>query len=322
VRSLRSGEVAGDNPWDAWTLEWATTSPPPPENFDSLPPIRGARPLWDLKHPEDPDEPGWEEAPEPAAPQVAEDAGFHAPALERGHETIVPVFAALAITMMGVGLLTSLIVSLAGILLLFVVVAVWMSAPFPESGVAPDPKARFTTPGLGMLIFLGSEAVFFGALFSSAIHLRVHTGTTGAFGLALGVPIFNTVVLISSGVTAHYALVALRKGRGGWYSFLLILTILLGATFLIAMAWEYSHVGLHLSSGVEGSVFFTLTGFHGAHVTAGLLFLTFLFVRITRQRRLAVAVGDGGLGMMEAGTYYWHFVDAVWVAVFFIVYLL
>jgi len=55
LRSLRKGEVAGDDPWDAWTLEWATTSPPPEYNFASAPVVRSRRPLWDLKHPEDPD---------------------------------------------------------------------------------------------------------------------------------------------------------------------------------------------------------------------------------------------------------------------------
>lgn len=173
-----------------------------------------------------------------------------------------------------------------------------------------------------MLIFLGSEVVFFGSLIAAAVHLRIHTSSLGPFRLGLALPIVNTVVLISSGVAAHYALASLRRGRSGWYSFLLVLTVILGAVFLGGQAWEYTHVGFGLSSGVKGSAFFTLTGFHGAHVTAGILFLTFVFIRITRQRRLAAATGDGGIGMMEAGTYYWHFVDAVWVAVFVVVYLL
>ena len=174
-----------------------------------------------------------------------------------------------------------------------------------------------------MLIFLGSEVVFFGSLIAAAVHLRIHTGTPRPLrSRALSLPIVNTVVLISSGIAAHYALVGLRKGRRGWFSFLLVLTIFLGAIFLGGQAWEYTHVGFGLSSGVEGSTFFTLTGFHGAHVTAGILVLLFVFVRIRRQWRLQTATGDGGTGMMEAGTYYWHFVDAVWVAVFVVVYLL
>jgi cytochrome c oxidase subunit 1 len=55
IRSVRHGAAAGNDPWDAWTLEWLTTSPPPVHNFDEVPPVRSARPLWDLKHPDDPD---------------------------------------------------------------------------------------------------------------------------------------------------------------------------------------------------------------------------------------------------------------------------
>ena len=55
IRSLRHGEIAGDDPWDAWTLEWTTPSPPPAYNFEQIPTVRSRRPLWDLKHPDDPD---------------------------------------------------------------------------------------------------------------------------------------------------------------------------------------------------------------------------------------------------------------------------
>jgi heme/copper-type cytochrome/quinol oxidase subunit 3 len=68
VRSLRNGALAGDNPWDAWTLEWATTSPPPPHNFERVPPVRGRRPLWDLAHPTAPETPAADDAPSDVAP--------------------------------------------------------------------------------------------------------------------------------------------------------------------------------------------------------------------------------------------------------------
>jgi cytochrome c oxidase subunit I len=324
LRSWRSGEEAGDNPWDAWTLEWATTSPPAPDNFTSLPAVNSARPLWDLKHPDDPDEPGWSDAAESVERASNGDPGPHDALPAHAHETLVPLFTGMAVLVMALGLLTSLLVSLFGILFLFVVAALWISTRFPETESLPPPNARFTTPGLGMLVFLGSETVFFGSLLAAAVHLRIHTGTIGEFGLGLVLPAVNTVVLLSSGIAAHYALVNLRKGRSGWFSFLVVVTVVLGAAFLGGQAWEYTHVGFGLSSGIEGSVFFTLTGFHGAHVTVGILVLTYIFIRITRQRRFAAKTPGGGsaLGLMEAGTYYWHFVDAVWVAVFVVVYLL
>ena len=106
--------------------------------------------------------------------------------------------------------------------------------------------------------------------------------------------------------------------------------------FLGGQAWEYTHAGFGLSSGLTGSSFFTLTGLHGFHVTGGLLLLVYLFFARPRDRRRRrpgppqprhrhrrrCARGTGTSGMVEAATYYWHFVDAVWVVIFVVVYLL
>ncbi|HJW75157.1 MAG TPA: cytochrome c oxidase subunit I, partial [Thermoleophilia bacterium] len=314
VRSLRSGELAGDDPWDAWTLEWATTSPPPSQNFSSLPPVHSPRPLWDLKHPEAPDEPAPADAGDgelAGTPGGGKDGAAHGPVHETGHATALPLYAGAAITIMAVGLLSALLVSIVGILLLFVVVAVWLGTPMPPAYAPHEQGERFSTVGLAMLVFLGSEVVFFASLIAAYVHLRVHSGVlTTDPGLELTLPIVNTVILLSSGVMAHFAQTSLRKGRSGWFTFYLVMAVALGAVFLGIQAWEYTHAGFGLSSGVLGSGFFTLTGFHGAHVTVGILLLVYLFVRITRQRRAGAVTGDGGTGMIDAGTYYWHFVDA------------
>ena len=93
--------------------------------------------------------------------------------------------------------------------------------------------------------------------------------------------------------------------------------------FLSGQAWEYSHLGFGLTAGTAASSFFLLTGFHGLHVACGIGVLVYLLVRSSRERRRGQgATSPGTSGMVDAGTYYWHFVDAVWVVVFVVVYLL
>jgi cytochrome c oxidase subunit 3 len=107
------------------------------------------------------------------------------------------------------------------------------------------------------------------------------------------------------------------------FNFYLVLTVLLGAAFIGGQAWEYSHMGFGLSGGLLASTFYTLTGFHGLHVLCGLGLLVFLLFRANRERRRGVTVpSPGTAGMVDSATYYWHFVDAVWVVVFVVVYLL
>jgi cytochrome c oxidase subunit I+III len=334
VRSLLVGEPAGDDPWDGWTLEWATSSPPAHGNFATLPVVRSDLPLWDVKHPGERLSPITSDR-QPVYDTATAVAALHAEPSHADHWTKLPFLTAIAILIVGIGLLTNLLVSLLGIALLLILAGLWMSARWtvPEPPVMP--RQRFTALGAGTLLFLGSETVLFGALIGADLHLRIHSGLTlGIHGrLPTTLPIVNTVILMTSGIAAHYALTSYRKGRTAWFRFCLVATMVLGAVFLGGQAWEYTHAGFGLSSGLTGESFFALTGLHGAHVTAGLLLLGYLFFRAARDRRrrpagepgsaaAAIARGTGTPGMVEAAVYYWHFVDAVWVVIFVVVYLL
>ncbi|MBT8124595.1 MAG: cytochrome c oxidase subunit 3 [Gammaproteobacteria bacterium] len=134
-------------------------------------------------------------------------------------------------------------------------------------------------------------------------------------------PLWNTIVLLTSSVTVHFAHTALkndnRKGFTGWLGF----TVLLGIVFLFLQVEEYIHayteLGLTLESGIYGATFFMLTGFHGAHVTLGTLMLLIMFLRGLKGH----FTHDDCFGF-EAASWYWHFVDVVWVALFLFVYIL
>ena len=138
---------------------------------------------------------------------------------------------------------------------------------------------------------------------------------------AVGIPLINTIILVSSGGTLTIAHHALKAGHRGALKFWLAVTILLGFTFLGLQAYEYTHayseLNLKLSTGVYGSTFFMLTGFHGFHVTIGAIMLTVMLVRAFRghfdaEHHFA----------FEAAAWYWHFVDVVWLLLFVLVYWL
>ncbi|GAA5178499.1 cytochrome c oxidase subunit 3 [Niveibacterium umoris] len=138
---------------------------------------------------------------------------------------------------------------------------------------------------------------------------------------AWGIPAINTLILLTSGATLTWAHWGLLKGARGQLINGLALTVLLGVIFLGLQAYEYSHayheMNLKLSSGIYGSTFFMLTGFHGMHVTIGATMLTVILVRclkghFTAERHFA----------FEAVAWYWHFVDVVWLFLFVVVYWL
>ncbi len=134
-------------------------------------------------------------------------------------------------------------------------------------------------------------------------------------------PFWNTVILLSSSVTVHFAHTGLKNNNRGQLKLWLTITVLLGALFLYVQGYEYHHayteLGLTLGSGIYGSTFFILTGFHGFHVTLGTFILAVQLVRAFR--------GDfkphDQFGL-EAASWYWHFVDVVWVCLFLFVYVL
>ncbi len=197
----------------------------------------------------------------------------------------------------------------------------------------PLPPASETSLGLetkklGMWVFLGSEVMFFTGLIGSYIVLRFGSLSWPDSPLwatpddILNVPLtaLNTFILICSSVTMVKAFAAIGNDDQRGLKKYLVGTVILGAIFLSIQAYEYSeliHGGLLISGTLFGACFFTLTGFHGAHVTIGVLCMIFVMVKAFR----------GGYSQedhtgVEIIGLYWHFVDLVWIILFTIVYLI
>ena len=203
--------------------------------------------------------------------------------------------------------------------------------------------------------FIFSEVMFFAAFFGALYWTRLHalpslgslenallwpdfkavwpSAAPGNTGSPAGIvepfqtigpwplPTVNTLLLLTSGVTltiAHHALLAGKRGKTiAW----MWITVLLGATFLCVQGYEYAHayrdLNLKLSSGAFGSTFFMLTGFHGFHVFVGMLMLLFITLRLMRGH----FTPEKHFGF-EGAAWYWHFVDVVWLGLYFLVYWL
>ena len=207
---------------------------------------------------------------------------------------------------------------------------------------------------MGMIWFIFSEVMFFAAFFGALFYARLFsipwlggegdgalthtllwnnfeaawpTNGPGEIGGAFqtipawGIPLLNTLLLLASGVTITIAHHALRAGKRGSLLFWLGATVVLGAVFLYFQIYEYAHaygdLNLTLGSGIYGSTFFMLTGFHGMHVTLGAIMLTVIWFRCAKGH----FTKDNHFGF-EAVAWYWHFVDVVWLGLFLFVYVL
>jgi cytochrome c oxidase subunit 3 len=199
-----------------------------------------------------------------------------------------------------------------------------MAAETPTMQVAGEPRreAGMPTPMVGMLLFIASEVMFFGGLFAAYFNSRAdhaaEWGPPGGHELeAWPLATILTIILVTSSFTIQFGINAIRRGDQRKLRMWVGLTLLLGVVFLLGQLYDYSQLGFGLGDGIFGTTFYTLTGFHGAHVFGGAVGMTILFARASQGQFSAknhVAV--------EAISIYWHFVDVVWIALYFTLYWL
>jgi cytochrome c oxidase subunit III len=176
---------------------------------------------------------------------------------------------------------------------------------------------------LGMVLFIASEVMFFGGLFGAYFTIRSAAPTwppEGTPHLETWYAAVLTATLVSSSVTMQFGVWAIRRNDQRRLMLWLVVTLVLGLGFLAGQANEYRTLigeGMTLSSGVFGSTFFTLTGFHGAHVAGGAAFILIVLLR-ARSGQFTARYHD----TVEMASYYWHFVDVVWLGLFSTIYLL
>jgi cytochrome c oxidase subunit 3 len=243
-----------------------------------------------------------------------------------------------------------------GLVFFLIVLAQWFTDAISESETGQYAMNVDRSFRWSMSWFIFSEVMFFGAFFGALWWARVHSlpslgsgdtmgllwpdfkaawpsvvagattspaGTIDKFEIMspLGLPTINTALLLTSSVTVTIAHHAVRVGERGKAIAYMWASVALGVIFLICQGYEYYHaysdLKLKLSSGVYGSTFFMLTGFHGFHVFLGTLMLLFITLRLQRGHFTA----DRHFGF-EGASWYWHFVDVVWLCLYILVYWL
>ena len=177
---------------------------------------------------------------------------------------------------------------------------------------------------LGMYIFIASETMLFGSFFSIYFFDRVVVGggepwPPEGYELPVYLALVNTIILVTSSFSMHWALQSIKRSNRSGLIAGLTLTFLLGLTFLLIQAREYTRIGFGPSDNAFASTFFGLTGLHGAHVFIGLNLLLYALIRSIRGHYGPKA--EAHLGVELPGIY-WHFVDVMWIVVYTTVYVL
>ena len=184
-------------------------------------------------------------------------------------------------------------------------------------------SSRVSPAVLGMFLFIASEIMLFGSFFTVYFFDRVvNNGVNGQwppppFHRPVFVAGVNTLILLSSSATVHWATTSIKRGNRAGLQAGLLLTFLLGLTFLVTQIIEYHRIGFNTSDTSFAATFFGLTGLHGAHVFVGLTILLVMTIRAFRGH-FTPEEHHG----VEIGGIYWHFVDVMWIIVYVTVYLL
>ena len=195
---------------------------------------------------------------------------------------------------------------------------------------------RPSATSVGTIVWLGSEVMFFAGLFAMYFSLRANSPELwNAQTAKLNVPfaLVNTLILVASSFTAQFGVFAAERMQprltGKWYQLAkwgmvewFLLSYIMGAVFVAGQAWEYTNLitqeGILLSSDAYGSAFYITTGFHALHVTGGLIAFLLIIGRTFAAKKFGHFEATGAIVV----SYYWHFVDVVWIGLFLIVYVL
>lgn len=343
-RALRTGKEAGPNPWNAGTLEWATTSPPLPYNFVQIPVVRSREPLWDA--PEEQEQRAREAS-------ELEEEGVLALSTDRREtlgttmldatpeqrvvlpaNTWLPLLTALAVGFTFISVMIDLVLVPIGAFLIFVLIVSWHwptgrqrdmayakagppgSLPTSTVSTAYGAKPPYAN-GMWFLILI--ETVVFGSLVSTYFYLRAASAEWPLGGISepeLLLPTINTVILLISSIPIHFADQGIREGNQVRLRVGLVLSFILGAIFLALKYVEYSNLDYNWATNAYASIKWTIVGFHSAHVIA-LLLKTIVVAVLAFQGYFNEERNAG----VQVNGIYWHFVVAIWIPLYATLYL-
>lgn len=326
-RSRTHGRSAGANPWDGPTLEWSVPSPPPPYNFAVLPTIGSRHPLWEDRLDEGSGHSRLDRGPVLATgretfattPLDAEPAAI----MRMPEDTLLPLGLAVALGVVAYALLFSVWwLAALGLVATAACAIAWLwpdeatayagttSTPFGDLPVGAS--GRRSVGWWGMAGVVVTEGAFFAYLLFSYFYLAsTSTNPWPSEMPGFWLPLVNTLILLASSGVVVWAERGARAGNTGRLRTGLAIAVAFGVLFLILQGVEYGRERASATHDAYGSLFYTITGFHGAHVVVGLVMLVVVLVRALR--------GHFARGRHEAvsnAALYWHFVDAVWLAVF------